>query len=123
MIAVAVSGLILWIDAVEYLFLSGIFILLALSIRTDNQLFTMKWAKFGIVLAVLGIIDFAVSILRFDNWGVFSTIGVLINILNQLILFPVWLIWLGRQLPKAEEIRNAAKSAAVETESSDSMVT
>ena len=123
MIGIAFSGMLLWIDAVEYLFLSGIFIILAFSIRTDNQLFGMRWAKFGVVLAVLGIFDFAAAILRFERWGTFSVIGTLINILNQLILFPIWLIWLGRQLPKAEETRNAAKRATLETESVDSMVT
>ena len=124
MIGIAMTGLILWIDAVEYLFLSGILIILAFSVRTDNQLFTRKWAKLGVVLAVLGILDFALAILRFESWGVFSTIGGLINILNQLILFPVWLIWLGRQLPKAEATRSAEKNvSAVVTESSDSMIT
>jgi TctA family transporter len=124
MIDVAMSGLLLWIDAVEFLFLSGIFIILAFSIRTDNQLFGMRWAKFGLVLAILGIIDFITAILRFEKWGLFSTVGGLINTFNQLILFPIWLIWLGRQLPKAEEVRNAAKNtAAAVTESSDSMLT
>ena len=124
MIGIATSGLLLWIDAVEYLFLSGILILFAFSIQTDNQLFGKRWAKFGLIMAALGIIEFAVAILRFENWGVFSTAGALINILNQLILFPVWLVWLGRQLPKAEEARNAAKNTNnVETESADSMLT
>jgi hypothetical protein len=125
MISIAISGLILWIDAVEYLFLSGILVIFAFSIRKDNELFGMRWAKFGLILAVLGIINFAVAILRFDNWGAFSATGALINILNQLILFPIWLVWLGRLLPKAEEARNVAKNAAAQvvTESSDSMLT
>jgi hypothetical protein len=125
MIDIAVSGLLLWIDAMEYLFLAGILILLAFSIRTDNQLFGKRWARFGVLMAVLGIIEFTFAILRFENWGLFSTFGALINILNQLVLFPVWLIWLGRQLPKAEEERDAAKNASANavTESSDSMLT
>ena len=125
MIDIAVSGLLLWIDAMEYLFLAGILILLAFSIRTDNQLFGKRWARFGVLMAVLGIIEFAFAILRFENWGLFSSLGALINILNQLVLFPVWLIWLGRQLPKAEEERDAAKNASANavTESSDSMLT
>lgn len=123
MIGIAFSGLLLWIDAVEYLFLSGVLIILAFSVRTDNQLFTRKWAKLGIVMAILGILQFAFAILRFENWGAFSVLGALINILNQLILFPVWLIWLGRQLPKAEAARNAEKNVNVVTESSDSMLT
>ena len=123
MMGIAMSGLLLWIDAVEYLFLSGILIILAISIREENELFTMKWAKFGVVIAVLGIIEFATAILRFEAWGVFSVTGTLINILNQLILFPVWLFWLSRQFPKAEAARIAAKTANVVTESSDSMLT
>jgi hypothetical protein len=123
MLDIAFSGLLLWIDSVEFLFLSVILILLVVSIKQDNQLFATKWAKFGVLLAVLGIIEFAVSILRFDNWMVFSTIGILINALNQLLLFPIWLIWLGRQLSKAEAAKSSRNEASVVTESSDSMLT
>jgi hypothetical protein len=95
-----------------------------ISIKSNNQLFVMKWAKLGFAMAILGIIEFAVSILRFKNWGLFSALGILINIVNQLILFPVWLIWLGRQLPKAEAARCGEKdeNAAI-TENSDSALT
>jgi hypothetical protein len=104
MIDLVVGGLLLWIDAIEYLFLSGILILLAISIQSSqgSQLFGKRWAYFGIIMAALGIIDFATSILRFDNWGIFSGIGFVINVVNQVFLFPIWLIWLGKQLPKAE---------------------
>lgn len=127
MIDIAVNGLLLWIDAVEYLFLSGILILLLVSIRTTEgyKLFGMRWAYFGVFMALLGVIEFACAILRFENWITFSSIGFIINVLNQIILFPVWLIWLGRQLPKAEAM--SLSRAAVEenkiTESSDSVLT
>jgi hypothetical protein len=127
MIDIAISGLLLWIDAVEYLFLSSILILLFFSIRSTSgyRVFGMRFAYFGIFIACLGIIEFAAAIMRFENWGTYSTIGFIINVLNQLILFPVWLVWLGRQLPKAEAmalIRATANENKI-TENSDSVMT
>lgn len=105
MIQIAVSGLMLWIDAVEWLFLTGIFMLLFASVRNDSKgdrVFAMRWAYFGLFLAMLGIVEFAASLLRFQSWRTFSTIASGIGGLNRLFLFPIWLVWLGRQLPKAE---------------------
>lgn len=127
MIDIAINGLLLWIDAVEYLFLSGILILFLFSIRSTEgfKLFGMRWAYFGMLMACLGIVEFACAILRFENWITFSALGFIINVLNQLFLFPVWLLWLGRQLPKAEAM--AASRATIDenkiTESSDSVLT
>jgi hypothetical protein len=127
MIDIAISGLLLWIDAIEYLCLSAILILLLVSIRNSQgyKLFGMRWAYFGLVMACLGIIEFAAAILRFENWGTFSAIGFFINVLNQLFLFPIWLIWLGRQLPKAEAVAltRPANDEHKITESSDSVLT
>jgi hypothetical protein len=127
MIDIAINGLLLWIDAVEYLFLSGILILLFFSIRSTDgyKLFGMRWAYFGMFMACLGIVEFACAILRFENWITFSSLGFIINVLNQLFLFPIWLLWLSRQLPKAEAM--ASSRATVDenkiTESSDSVLT
>ena len=127
MIDIAVNGLLLWIDAVEYLFLSGILILFFVSIRSSEgyKVFGMRWAYFGAVMACLGVVEFICAILRFENWITFSSIGFIINVLNQVILFPVWLIWLGRQLPKAEAMALSRAKANENkfTESSESVLT
>jgi hypothetical protein len=127
MIDIAINGLLLWIDAVEYLFLSGILILFLISIRSTEgyKMFGMRWAYFGMVMACLGIIEFSCAILRFENWTRFSSLGFIINVLNQIVLFPVWLLWLGCQLPKAEAMALSRATADENkiTESSDSVLT
>lgn len=96
-------GMLLWVNAVEYLFLFVIFALLFISVRSQkNQIFTTRWAYLGSFLALLSIIDFAAEVLRFESWRTFSRISWLIGILSRLILFPVWLVWLGKQMPGAE---------------------
>lgn len=107
MIDTALSGLLLWIDALEWLFLSGIFVLLYFSVR-KNQLegpsLSKRWAMFGLLLAILGFVEFFASILRFTNWMRYSAITEGVSALNKLFLFPLWLVWLGRQLPQIREV-------------------
>lgn len=127
MIDIATSGLLLWVDSIEYLFLSAVLTLFVISIKKDNELFTMRWAKYGSIMAIFSMIEFITAILRFKSWGAFSSIGYLINVVFQLFLFPIWLIWLGKQLPIAEQatIRRltTASKPPEGTISEDSMIT
>jgi hypothetical protein len=105
MIDVALSGLMLWIDAIECLFLSGIFILLLVSIlRTDvkDMVFGKIFAWYGFVLALFGIVQFATSVLRMSNWMRYSNVALGIGGSFRLVLLPLWLAWLSCQLPKVE---------------------
>ena len=115
-------GVILWIDAFEWLALAGIYILIFVSLRADRDssgvtTFSMKWAYLGLVLGVLSLIAFLADTLRFLSWRLMSSLEMFVAILNTLILFPVWLIWLGRQLPrlraKYEEESNSKEREAL----------
>lgn len=95
-------GIILWIDAFEWLALFGIFVLIFVSVRADRDsgTFSMKWAYLGLVIGALSLIAFLSDTLRFLSWRTMTIIEMGVAIMNTLILFPIWLIWMGRQLPK-----------------------
>jgi hypothetical protein len=98
-----VRGMILWVDAVEWLALFGISVLLFVSIQSQTErLLSLPWASFGLVMGLLCLIDFAADILRLESWRSFSAIAFWITMLNRLVLLPVWLVWLGYQLPTAK---------------------
>jgi hypothetical protein len=111
LVHIAVRGILLWVDAIEWLFLAGIFTLLGVSVLGGTeQLFGLRWAGFGAVMAVLSVFDFAAEILRFESWRTFSEVAMLISAINRLVLFPIWLLWLSRLLPKAEAAARATSS-------------
>jgi len=100
-------GMILWIDAIEWLFLFGILTLLYFSVRSQqDRLLGLRWAHLGLVLALLCIIDFAADVLRLESWRTFSRIAMFTSLISRLIILPVWLIWLARMLPNAKEKMN-----------------
>jgi len=95
-------GIILWIDAFEWLALFGIFTLIFVSLRADKGCgtFSMKWAYLGLVVGTLSLVAFLSDTLRFLSWRIMTSIEMFVAVLNTLLLFPTWLIWLGRQLPQ-----------------------
>jgi hypothetical protein len=111
LVNIAVRGILLWVDAIEWLFLAGIFTLLGVSVLQGTEhLFGVRWAGFGAVMACMAVFDFAADILRFESWRTFSEVAMLISAINRLVLFPIWLLWLARLLPKAEAAALAASS-------------
>ncbi|GAX26735.1 hypothetical protein FisN_2Hh316 [Fistulifera solaris] len=112
----AIMGVLTWIDALEYLFLSFIFAFLFVSVwRKSERLLDVKWARFGMVLSALSLIDFAADLMRYQNWRKYSRITFVISALNRLVLFPIWLLWLAIQIPKAEAILGEASQPTEET--------
>jgi hypothetical protein len=106
-----VQGMTLWVDAVEWLALLGISVLLFVSIHSEKErLLSMPWASVGLVMGLLALIDFAADILRLESWRTFSEIAFWITMLNRLVLLPVWLVWLGYQLPSAKELAATRRS-------------
>jgi hypothetical protein len=113
---IVIRGLILWVDAIEWLALSAILTFIAWSVRTQQpRLFSMKWALFGLSIAGLCFFDFCANILRFSSWMTFSSIAMIITSLNRLFLLPIWLILLARQLPRAREESLKTKTLAAVT--------
>mmetsp|Transcript_21330 Transcript_21330/g.31247 ORF Transcript_21330/g.31247 Transcript_21330/m.31247 type:complete len:277 (+) Transcript_21330:176-1006(+) len=95
-------GLVLWVDAFEWLALFGVLLTIFTSARTEKEpSFGKHWANFGVFIAVLCLVDFLANIAIFDERGLFMIITIVISIANTLIFIPVWLLFLARQLPLA----------------------
>lgn len=113
LVHVAIEGTMTWVDAAEWIFLAFMLLMLFISVAIDRESpFSLAWASFGLVVAGMCLLDFAADILRFQAWGAFSFIALVISTVNRLTLFPVWLLWLGRQLSRVA-------SASVKTDSSN----
>jgi hypothetical protein len=111
LVHIVVRGMITWVDAAEWLALFGITVLLFVSIyRQEERIFSMSWASVGLVMGLLALVDFAADILRLQSWRTFSNIALWTTMINRIILLPVWLLWLGYQLPKAKELATTLRS-------------
>ena len=101
MISLITRGLLLWIDAAEWLFLSAIFTLIFLSVlKTEVTILSKGWARLGLVIALLAFCDFSSEVLRLKSWRTFSFVAIFISWISRLLLMPIWLLWLGRQLTR-----------------------
>ena len=105
-VSVILRGLLLWVDAMEWLFLCGIFVLLFKLVRAttrassmeENSLWSSQWAMLGLCIGILSLVDFYANVLRFASWRVFSRIAFYVSMSMRLVLMPIWLLWLGRIL-------------------------
>ena len=99
------QGMLLWIDAFEWLALYATMLFVFVSVRTekvDDPPFSKRWATFGLLIAILCLFDFLSDILKFQSWKTFKIIAFAISTLNTLLLLPIWLLWLGKQLKRAK---------------------
>jgi len=111
MIHLMTRGLVLWIDAAEWLFLSAIFTLLYVSVfSTVGSPFTRSWARLGLAIAALAFVDFSSEVLRLKSWMTFSFVSIIISYVSRLLCMPIWLLWLGRQLHRIGQQRNEEES-------------
>jgi hypothetical protein len=102
---VVVRGLILYIDAFEWICLFFIMIFVHISVRQwrvkDVDTFGACWNSLGLFIGLLSILDFVTEVLRLDGFMLFGPIAFWYGIVNRCILIPTWLIILGLRLPYA----------------------
>jgi hypothetical protein len=102
---IVTSGLILFIDAFEWIALCLILILVHISVRRwrvhDSVTFGACWNSIGLFIALLSLLDFVSEILRLDGFKLFGQIAFWYAAANRLILLPLWLLMLGCRLPYA----------------------
>ena len=107
------QGAQLWIDAIDWLFLSILLFLIHRSVSKNyssgSAVFPLSWARLGLVISVLALFDFMASCAKFAlDWRDFSALAGGLSVLNTIALLPTWLLWLGLRLPRA---RNKAFAA------------
>lgn len=98
------TGLTVWADAFEWIAIFGIMVLIYYSVGTtpeNKQIFGKPWPTLGLVIAFLSFIDFAADILRLEEWITFTIVALIVSVINTVFLLPVWVIMMGRVLPKS----------------------
>lgn len=118
MIHITTQGMTHWIDTAEWLFLAAIYFLIYVSVsKSEVSHFARNWARFGLLLGAIAFFDFASDVMRFRSYFKDSWVPLLFNALSRFILMPIWLVWLGKQLPVARSNAIAAATARKENPS------
>jgi len=109
------SSLVTWVNAFEYLSMFLIFFFLWMEVKfehiriktlkregqtTEEETFDENWAAVGVIIGVLGLIEFMAQVMRVTNWRAWTIITRLMSMSSMLVLVPIWLIMLGRKLPR-----------------------
>ena len=102
---IVVRGLILFVDAFEWICLFFIMVFIHISVRhwrvKDTGTFGVFWNSLGLFIGLLSILDFVAEVLRLDGYKLFGPIAFWYAIINRCVLIPLWLIILGLRLPHA----------------------
>ena len=101
---IAGSGVIWFVDAFEWLTLSGLFLCTFVSVRRwrkeDGTVFSPRWNSLTLFMGLLCLLEFFAETLRFQGYQTFGPVAMVYAALNRLILMPAWLISLGLILPR-----------------------
>mmetsp|Transcript_1446 Transcript_1446/g.2000 ORF Transcript_1446/g.2000 Transcript_1446/m.2000 type:complete len:285 (+) Transcript_1446:138-992(+) len=98
---ILVRGLNLWVDAFEWLSIMFITFAIYRSVNSMNDPpFSHGWAAFGVTVGAMALVDFVADILRLTDYGTYQDVAILISFLNTVFLLPIWILWLGRLLPR-----------------------
>eukprot|EP00339_Tiarina_fusa_P006895 CAMPEP_0117014352 /NCGR_PEP_ID=MMETSP0472-20121206/11659_1 /TAXON_ID=693140 ORGANISM="Tiarina fusus, Strain LIS" /NCGR_SAMPLE_ID=MMETSP0472 /ASSEMBLY_ACC=CAM_ASM_000603 /LENGTH=275 /DNA_ID=CAMNT_0004717889 /DNA_START=252 /DNA_END=1079 /DNA_ORIENTATION=+ len=102
---VMTQGLIIFIDAFEWICLFIILVFVHISVRRwrshDSVTFGACWNSLGLFIGLLCLLDFVAEVLRLDGFKLFGQIAFWYAAVNRLILIPMWLLMLGCRLPYA----------------------
>lgn len=104
------NGIIIWIDAFEWLALSGVLIIIYASVDSEKReesvsaTFNSTWAHFGVLVGTFCWFDFLADVMRMENLKMFQAWTILFSALNMLILLPIWILMLGKQLTEAKPV-------------------
>jgi hypothetical protein len=107
------QGTFIWVDTGLWLALASALFLMHYVIATATEngghsVFPIGWAKLGTCVGIFCLFDFISHILQWANWGLFMVASAGLTFLNSMILLPIWLLWFGLILPKAQ--REGARS-------------
>lgn len=111
------QGTRLWVDAVDWFFLSVLLLLVHRSVshgqRGQPAAFPLNWARLGLLVGALALVDFLASCAKFAvDWRDFSTLASGLSVVNAVVLLPAWLLWLGVHLPRARTRAFAALASS-----------
>lgn len=108
------SGMIIWIDATEYLAMGMMFLGIFFSARgmgSKPQGLGMLVGGFAFFIGSMCIADFVANIVRFRFWDTATLVGRIIAVMNRLVLIPLWFLILSCRLPVAAMAHAEEESA------------
>jgi hypothetical protein len=88
-----------WFFAMDWLFIGTATFCMSKGALSEN-LMTRKHAIMGYVIAAIGILQWIFDVCRLIQWMPFMIFAGISRALIGLILFPLWLVWLGNLLGK-----------------------
>jgi len=99
------QGMMLWVEAFEWLALGGIMLLIFYSTSTELSKtaysFPRRWGTLSFFIAVLSLITFAVNVLKLEDYPTYAPLHITVTVINGFVLFPVWFLSLSTALPEA----------------------
>lgn len=102
----SLNGITTWMNAFEGICICIIMTLLFLSVRGENlstgprkATFGKKWSYLGLFIGYLCLFEFLTDIIDLRSSYFYGMVSFAFIVINSLILMPVWLFILGRQLP------------------------
>lgn len=78
-----------------------VLVLLYYSVGTQQdrqRKLSMAFARFGLLIALLCVVDLTADLLRLEEWRLFTFIAIITTIVNSIIFIPAWLILLSLQM-------------------------
>lgn len=99
------KGIILWVEAFEWLALGGIMLLIFYSFSTELSKtaysFPRRWGTLSFFIAVLSLITFAINVLKLQDHPTYAPLHITVTIVNGFVLYPLWFLSLSTALPEA----------------------
>lgn len=112
----AMTGLVLFIDSAEFVLLAGIVIAVAVAVFQTGS-FSNEWAATGLLISLLSIVEFVIANIAFVDVVSFGQVAVTLSAVNQMVLLPFWLLWLGCMLPAEMECLKDINATSIRRDS------
>lgn len=105
------QGIMLWVDAFEWLALGGIMLLIFYSFSTETSKtaysFPRRWGTLSFFIAVLSLVTFAINVMKLNDHPTYAPLHITVTAINAFLLYPVWFLSLSTALPEALADREA----------------
>jgi hypothetical protein len=100
------KGMVQLVDSVEFLILAAILVTIFWVVRRRRATglsFSRYWSFLGLLMAFVAFIQSLLALSAYDVWDRRNKAAIYLMAFNQVILLPIWLIWLGLQMKDATE--------------------
>ena len=97
---ISIRGCLMWVNAMEWLFLGFILFLLFVSIRLSSGRISMAFGWYCLFLSIICFVDFSFEVLRFKSWLTFAKLSLGVTVLSRFLFWPIWYLFLGSHVAR-----------------------